>query len=63
MVNRCELASTAPAKELSRQRVPMYNRNAVRLYLGISCNSYLQQLPVDTSLQAMSNVDMESAFG
>ncbi|KAA5215867.1 hypothetical protein F2Z20_15310 [Bacteroides finegoldii] len=26
-------------------RAPMYNRNAVRLYLGISCNSYLLILP------------------
>ncbi|RLT80008.1 hypothetical protein D7Y07_10560 [Bacteroides acidifaciens] len=26
-------------------RAPMYNRNGVRLYLGISCNSYLLILP------------------
>ena len=26
-------------------RVPMYNRNGVRLYLGISRNSYLFTLP------------------
>jgi len=31
--------------EVSEQaRVPMYNRNAVRLYLGISRNSYLLML-------------------
>lgn len=59
MVNRCELASTVLAKELSPGKSANVQRNAVRLYLGISC----QQLPVDTSLQAMSNVDMESAFG
>ena len=32
--------------EVSEQaRTPMYNHNAVRLYLGISCNRYLLILP------------------
>ena len=33
------------AKELSSQKAPMYNCNAVRLYFGISRNSYLFILP------------------
>ena len=40
-------------------RAPMYNRNAVRLYLGIS----RKQLPVYASPQAISDAYNELALG
>lgn len=42
MVRACEQHT---GNKWKQSRAPMYNRNAVRLYLGISRNSYLFMLP------------------
>lgn len=45
MVNSVRACEYRTGEVSEQARAPMYNRNAVRLYLGISCNRYLLMLP------------------
>jgi hypothetical protein len=45
MVEKVRACEYRTGEGTEQSRAPMYNRNAVRLYLGISRNSYLFILP------------------
>ena len=45
MVEKVRACEQRTGNKWKPARAPMYNRNAVRLYLGISRNSYLFMLP------------------
>ena len=45
MVEKVRACEYRTGEGTEQSRAPMYNRNAVRLYIGISRNSYLFILP------------------